>query len=250
MTIRPNNNPATADSANRLVRSAERWAAGAGLCFVALLVLGLLTSPAGASSSSPATTIALYYAQQHAADLRADYLSLIAFPVLAGFIVGMARRLAPAGSPVASLLVGLGLMGIGFELAATAIEISLASAIHRMAPAPVVAAFFQVASRLFFVATLLVGLAVLCAAIAGLRGRGVPQWLSALGLLAGVCLTVSGLSAASPHGPLAAALLPGEGLFLAYVVSASVVLLRSPGDLEPSGQLPARKYFDRSSARG
>ena len=40
-----------------------------------------------------------------------------------------------------------------------------------MAPAPVVAAFFQVASRLFFVATLLVGLAVLCGAVAGLRVR-------------------------------------------------------------------------------
>lgn len=220
------NHDVPSDGINGSPPPPDRGAAAAGLAFVALLLVSILTSPSGADSSSPASAITSYYARHHTADLRSDYLSLIAFPLLVGFLVGLTGRLSAGRRGAASVLVILGTLGIGFELAATAIELSLATAIHRVAPPEVVSAFFQVASRLFFVSTLLMGLALLCVLLADLPVRTLPRWTAALALVGGLLMVLSGLSAANPHGPLSIALLPGEVLFLAFVASGSVDLLR------------------------
>lgn len=191
----------------------------AGLGFALALVLGTALGPGGPSSADPAASIAGYYTAHSRSDIAADYVSLLATPLLLAVFCSAAAR--ARGGAGAFLLVSAGI-GAVFELAATAIELALAANVHSHAPATTTAALYQVASRLFFMSTLGIG-----AAVAATAATDTARWLRRLGVVTGALLVVAGLAAAHPHGTLADVLLPGWLLLVAWVVARSTAQLRA-----------------------
>jgi hypothetical protein len=201
----------------------------AGLGFAAAVVVEAIAFPGGAGSNDPPAAIAAWYAQHATTDLVADYISLLATPLLlaflcaaAGRLSGPARRFAQAGATAAAV----------FELTATAIEMSLAGSVGSTAPASTTAAVFQITPRLFCVSLLCLALSIGTLAVAD---RG---WLRWLGAAACVVLACAGLSAAHPHGALAVLLLPAEALLVAWVIATSVT--RGRDVLPVAAAQPAR----------
>jgi hypothetical protein len=201
------------------VRRPQSLAPVAGLAFAVVLLLSTALSPGGASSNDPPAKIAAYYLHHGRGDIAADYGSLLATGLLLLVFCIAAGRL-PATA--ARLLLATAALAAGFELAATAIEMALAANVHQHAPAGTTAALYQVASRLFMLSTLAIGASV------GLAASGEPRrWLRRLGGVAAALLTVAGLSAAHPHGPLSVALIPGWLLLAVWAVAGSVSVLRA-----------------------
>lgn len=190
----------------------------AGLGFAVAVIVEAIAFPGGASSSDPPAAIAEWYAGHATTDLAADYVSLLATPLLLAFLcsavgrlAGPARRFAQAAATAAAT----------FELTATGIEMALAGSVGRSAPAATTAAIYQITPRLFYVSLLCLGLTI------GTVAASDRGWLRWTGAATGVVLIGAGLAAAHPHGPLAVLLLPAEGLLVVWVVASGVQQLRS-----------------------
>jgi hypothetical protein len=192
----------------------------AGLGFAIVLLLSTVVFPGGATSNDPAAKIAAYYTHHSRGDIAADYASLLATPLLLAIFCAAAARVR--GAVGAFLLVAAGI-GAVFELAATAIELALAANVHSHAPATTTAALYQVASRMFSISTLGIGVAVATTAKTADRTR----WLRRLGITTGVLLLIAGLAAAHPHGFLAPVLLPAWAFLLIWAVARSIAELRA-----------------------
>ena len=82
------------------------------------------------------------------------------------------------------------------ELAATAVEVAITAGYM---PATTAGALYQVATRLFYVNVLMLGVAVAAGALAA---AALPRWVAGLGVATGAVLAVSGFAVAAPHGPL------------------------------------------------
>lgn len=204
----------------------HRWAPWtlAGLGFAAAVVVEAIAFPGGASSSDPVSAIAAYYQQHGSTDLVADYVSLLATPLLLAFLCGAVGRLS---GPAQRYAQAAATAAAVFELTATGIEMSLAATTGRAAPAPTTAALFQITPRLFYVSLLCLGL---CIGTIAAAEQGWQRWL---GAVAAVVLTVAGLSAAHPHGPLSLLLLPAEALLVAWVLATAVTRLRAAAAGQP-----------------
>jgi hypothetical protein len=205
----------------------HRWAPWtlAGLGFAAAVVVEAIAFPGGASSNDPATAIAAYYQEHGTTDLVADYISLLATPLLLAFLCGAVGRLS---GPALRYAQATATAAAVFELTATGIEMSLAATTGRSAPAATTAALYQVAPRLFCVSLLFLGL---CIGTIAAAGQGWQRWL---GAVAAVVLTVAGLSAARPHGVLSLLLLPAEVLLVAWILATAVTRLRLTSPAEPA----------------
>jgi hypothetical protein len=191
----------------------------AGLGFAAAVLVEAIAFPDSANSTDPPAVIAGYYQHHGSTDLVVDHISLVAVPLLLLFLLERAGRLA--GTPRIFAQAAATAAAV-FELAATAMEMTLAANVSGTAPATTTAALFQVSSRMFFVSVLWLGLAVGTIAAAGRA----PSWLRGLGLLTGAVLVAAGLTVAHPHGPLGVLLLPAEGLLVVWVVATVGIGLR------------------------
>jgi hypothetical protein len=202
----------------------------AGLGFAATVVVELVAFPGGASSADPPAAIAGYYAQHGGSDLVADHLSLLATPLLVAFFCGATARLTGTAQRFAQSVVTA---AAGFELVATAIEMSLAATVRAPDSPAAPAAVYQVAPRLFFFGLLFLGLAI-GTVTAAAPARPWQRWL---GAVTTAVLIGAGLAAAHPHGALGVLILPAELLLVGWVVAAAVVQLRrhtSPAAREAS----------------
>lgn len=203
----------------------------AGLGVACVIVLSAVLSPGGASSADPPAAIAAYYAQHGAADIVADYGSLIATVLLLAVFCAAATRIG--GRPGTLLVAAAGAAAV-FELAATGIEMALAASVHQQAPATTTAALYQVASRLFLLSTLAIGSSVGLVASAERR-----RWLRRLGQATAALLMLAGLSVAYPHGTLSAVLLPAWGLLIIWLAAGSIAALRSSRTPSPASDSAA-----------
>jgi hypothetical protein len=203
----------------------------AGLGFAAAAVVELVAFPGSPSSADPAAAIAGYYARHGGSDLVADHLSLLATPLLVAFFCGATARLTGTARRFAQSVVTA---AAGFELAATAIEMSLAATVRATDSPAAPAALYQVAPRLFFFGLLFLGLAIGTVTAAS----PVRPWERWLGAVTTAVLIGAGLAAAHPHGTLGILIVPAELLLVVWVVAEAVVQLRtrnspSAGDAVP-----------------
>jgi hypothetical protein len=202
----------------------------AGLGFAAALLASTVLTPGGPDSRWAPARIAAYYARHGRGDVVSDYVSLLATALLLVVFGATAARLRDSRGALLLLAAAIGAV---FELAATAVELTLAG---NHAPATTAAALYQLASRLFFVSTLGIGAGV------GLAASGDAGWLRRFGGVTAALLIAAGLSVAHPHGPLSVLLLPGWTLLLGWSVWRSVVALRHDGAVVRSADAvrPAR----------
>jgi hypothetical protein len=193
----------------------------AGLGFAAAAVVELVAFPGGPSSADPPAAIAGYYAQHGSTDLVADHLSLLATPLLVAFFCGATARLTGTAQRFAQSVVTA---AAGFELVATAVEMSLAATVRTTDSATAPAALYQVAPRLFFFGLLFLGLAIGTVTAAS----PVRPWQRWLGAVTTAVLIGAGLAAAHPHGTLGVLIFPAELLLVVWVLAEAVVQLRTP----------------------
>jgi hypothetical protein len=216
------------------MRSTQALPALAGLGSATAVLVEFIAFPDSASSNDPAAAIAEYYSRHGGADLVADYLSFVAAPLVLIFLCGTAWTMSAAAL---RFLTATAAAAAVFELAATAVEMALAANVATDAPDTTTAAVYQLASRLFFVSLLWLGLAVGTVAVCALA----PTWRRWLGGITSVALVLASLAVAHPHGVLGMALLPAELLLVMWVAAGAVADLtgrRAPVDrLEAS---PAR----------
>jgi hypothetical protein len=187
----------------------------AGGAFSAAVLAQLFAFPYSADSSAPPAAIVAYYVHHGRSDLIADYLSLVATPLLVVFLCGMAARASERARRVALVAMAA---AAALEFSATAIELALGSSVVHTAPAATTGALFQVASRLFFAALVWLGVAV--GAIASTSPA--RPWLRGLGAITAVLLVGAGAAAAEPHGPLGILLLPAEALLVVWALAAAL----------------------------
>ncbi len=191
----------------------------AGFAFAIALLVETVFGPGGANSNDPASKIAAYYANNGSGDIFTDYVSIFAAASLLVVLCAVAAR---TGGTVGSFLLVAAGAGAVLEIAATAIEMALAANVHEHAPPTTTAALYQVASRLFFTATLALGGAVALTAVGETR-----NWLAWLARITGGLLVLAGLGAVHPHGRLAVLLLPAWALLVVWSVGWSIAALRT-----------------------
>jgi len=192
---------------------------------LALLIVSELL-PGGASSADPPAAILDYYRQHHAIALVADYVAFVATLPFIAFVAGfasMVRRLSDRAAALGPVLVSAGLVGFGFELAATSIEVALASGGYALTSAGVVAILYWVASRLFYTSVLLLGCFMTAAVVAA--WTGLPALLRWAGAAAAGLLVVGSFAIADPHGPLGSLYFVGYGLMGMWMALAAVYAL-------------------------
>jgi hypothetical protein len=129
-----------------------------------------------------------------------------------------------------------------FELAATAIEMALAANVATNAPDSTTAALYQVASRLFFVSLLWLGLAVGTVAVRAIA----PAWRRWPGGITSATLVLASLAVAHPHGVLGGAVLPAELFLVVWVTAGAVTDLARREPVSRPEPVPARVQPDPS----
>jgi hypothetical protein len=211
------------------MRGTQALPAFAGLGSATAVLVEFIAFPDSANSNDPAAAIAEYYSRHGGADLVADYLSFVAAPLVLIFLCGTAWTMSAAAL---RLLTATAAAAAAFELAATAIEMALAANVATNSPDTTTAAVFQLASRLFFVSLLWLGLAVGTVAACALA----PTWRRWLGGVTCAALVLASLAVAHPHGALGVAVLPAELLLVVWVATGAVA------------ELTSRRAVDRSAA--
>jgi hypothetical protein len=215
------------------MRGTQAVPAFAGLGFATAVLVEFVAFPGGASSNDPAAAVAEYYSRHGGADLVADYLSFVAAPLVLIFLCGTAWTMSAAAL---RLLTATAAAAAAFELAATAIEMALAANVATNSPDTTTAAVFQLASRLFFVSLLWLGLAVGTVTVCALA----PTWRRWLGGVTCAALVLASLAVAHPHGALGVAVLPAELLLVAWVATVAVTHLFGRGPVSRADAAPAR----------
>jgi hypothetical protein len=211
-------------------RTAGRIGGVGGLVFVATVVVQNLLRATAPKNGAPADEIIRYFRSHRGADVVLTILFAIGAPGLFAFVGALHARLR---SPQARPCATAGLLGVAGILAffpmTLAIDQGLQAYVHRGSPSPeVVAALWTLHGAAFTVLFVPIGLALIGLTSASVaEGVLSPRW-RAIGFVGGAALVVAcaAMRAVLDDSPVAGLGLLGFLCWLAFVVAASIAMLR------------------------
>jgi hypothetical protein len=165
-----------------------------GLAFAALVTTSVVAFPTGPSSTGSAAVVVDYYRRHHRLDALSDVWSIMAVTFLLVFLAGLSAQLARHGYAVAArVLLAAATLACGFEMLASALELTNATNLYRSGDATLVGGVYAIASKCFSLSLLMVGVAVVATSMAGSRsllGRALNLGTAALLIGAGAAAMV------------------------------------------------------------
>jgi hypothetical protein len=211
--------------------TAERWAAAAGVAFVALLVIATF-APGGSypKFDDPPAKILSYFHDHHRAIAIGAILGGLAAPLFIWFASGFARVVRAAGqAAVATTFFGVIVAGTALAAGSDA----MSQVLPRIDNGSIAKSLFQAAGYLALKAFWCIAIGAFVVSIAGMRGA-LPRWfawLSAAGavLFALGGVTVKGSGFFAPNGGMA--LIAFIGIWV-WTLAASFVLWTRPAIAE------------------
>lgn len=175
---------------------------------------------------------ALAFLDEHGDVLRAGVFAGVAnLAFVALLLVGLARRLRDRSPTLGPATLHFGVIGIGGH---ALVPIALWLGIPMLLTMPDATArsgwvgFAMLLTAAGGVGSLFLGLSMLAAGLAAIRGDALPSWLGWVAILAGTTSALTVLTAATPLGVLAGSLyLPSLLLAITFRVAAGIHLVRS-----------------------
>lgn len=219
----------------------ERYAAGTGLVFVALVIVSVFLAPQAPKLSDPAEEIQTYFVDNKDGLLLQAFVSGLAAAFFLWFIGSLRSFLRPAEAGtgrLSAVAFGGGVAVVAAVIPIFAVSSALAYSVARESDPGLVRALFEV--RHMFEIFSLFPLAVLlgAASIGGGRTRVLPQWLAWFGGLLALGQLVSGMALVfegSELGPQGWYGLVVFALFLVWVIAVSVLMLQRLGTRSRQG---------------
>lgn len=207
----------------------DRFLPASGIGFALVLVAAVVgVFAGGAEPNDPFHSVAKTLVGERDALLIRYAFQLGASGLFVLFLASLTARLEAAEGRASTLTRGAyaaGLIGVLLITVTDAINAALAASIAPVAGDGAVWAVFQAGQAIFTFAAMFIGLFLLCASEVIRRTRALPRWVAYLGLVAGVAYVIGSFSVADQRGPAAIPAIAGFVLFIAWCLSASVVLL-------------------------
>lgn len=220
----------------------DRWAPGAGILGVALIIVTFfLPAKSPPAIDDPASTVAAFFTDNRSALLTSAFLGGLALIALTWFFASLVYSLWNAGEVRLSIVVLAGAVMLGaMATLATALQALLAYDLAATMDAEIVRGLWLLIFAPFAFGW---GLAIIALAtgVAAMRSAMLPAWYSWLSILAALWFVVSGLAYAdsgffSPTGGWG---FIGFLAFLAWVLLTSGLLLRRSMPSEAPMAAPA-----------
>lgn len=218
----------------------DRWAAVAGLVFIALVVASIFT-PDTPSTNSPAEDIAAQLSgdrSAHQLSLLLGFLADIAFLVFLAGLWGRLRRWEGPAGMFAALVLAAGAAMVAVMLVSGGLHMALVQYASGGQPDPAGLPALTVLNEWVGGAIVPAGVAMfLGAAVAILTTGALPRWLGWLAAATALLLLISlaGIFQTTPDGGMIGIVgFGGFLLFLVWILATSVVLLLRPGR-QPTG---------------
>jgi hypothetical protein len=223
-------------SAHRTLASPALLGGLGGLLFVISVVLQNAIRAGFPGNDAGAASIISYYAAHRGASITLGVLYPIGGVGLVAFLAAILTRISETRHRSLAIVGAFGAAGIVCTYTMLiATDLGLAGYIHRGgAEAGVVAGLWTMHNAVFGVLLAAIGIALLGLSAATAAAGLLPGWWSRLGLAGGVLLLVAAATTPAIVDGSATMLigLAGFVVWLAFVVSCSVALLRS-GDERP-----------------
>jgi hypothetical protein len=207
----------------------DRYAPLSGILAVVVFAAAVAFESNGPSPSDSPVQVAAKFASDQAGVLIGSYLLIVGLGLFAIFlsVLRSALRIAE-GEPgtFSALTFGAGMAGLAVTGGYVAIYGSLAHGIASAGGANLAFAMFAASNSIDSVSGIFIALAVLAAAAVILRTAVFPRWLGWLAAVSGVLGAFGPFALERPDQPVGFVGFVGSLLFLAWMLAASVVLLR------------------------
>jgi hypothetical protein len=213
---------------NRL-QAFERYAPVSGILAVVVFAAAVAFESNGPSPSDSPAQVAAKFASDQVGVLIGSYLLIFGLALFAVFLAVLRTALRVAeGEPgiFSTLTFGAGMAGLAVTSGYVAIYGSLAHGIASAGGANLAFALFAASNSIDSVSGIFIALAVLAAATVILRTAAFPRWLGWLALVSGALGALGPFALDRPDQPVGFVGFLGSLLFLVWMLSTSVVLLR------------------------
>lgn len=207
----------------------DRYAPVSGILAVAVFAVAVAFESNGPSPSDSPGQVAAKFASDRTGVLIGSYLLLIGLALFAIFLSVLRGTLRDAeGEPAtfSTLTFGAGMAGLAVTSGYVAIYGSLAHGIASAGGANLAFAMFAAGNSIDSVSGVFIALAVLAAATVILRTSVFPRWLGWLALVSGALGALGPFALDRPDQLVGFIGFVGSLLFLVWMLSISVVLLR------------------------
>lgn len=207
----------------------DRFVPGSGILAVVVFAAAIAFESNGPSPSDSPAQVAAKFASDQAGVLIGSYLLMIGLALFAIFLSALRSALRVAeGEPgvFSALTFGAGMAGLAVTSGYVAIYGSLAHGIASAGGANLAFAMFAASNSIDSVSGVFIALAVLAAAAVILQSAAFPRWLGWLALVSGALGAFGPFALDRPDQPVGFVGFLGSLLFLVWMLSMSVVLLR------------------------
>jgi hypothetical protein len=208
----------------------QRVAAGAGGIFVLLLFISTVINPRTPSRGASITNVTSYYVNHHTGLLLAGYLSALSILALFVFLAGLRSMLLEAeGEPgtVTSAAYTSGVVFSAIALVSTGVAITTVFKVAKLNDPVLIRALFDMTRQMLHLVYVPTAGLIGFSSLVAIGSRLFPAWLSWGGIVTALlALVVAGGLFADKSNIVTQLSLPVLLLFLAWVLSVSVLLFR------------------------